>query len=91
MRIIEYKHFESYNKKIQEMTKNVVNYEYNVPWNEFNEPMFPINDERNNNIYEKYKDLAEENKNIIFTWRLGQYKYYSMQDTIKEVFNQSGM
>ena len=91
LRIIEYKHFKPHNKKIQEMTKTVVSYEYNEPWNEFKEPMFPINDQRSNNIYERYKDIAEENKNIIFAGRLGQYKYYSMQDTIKEVFAQFEM
>ena len=44
LRIIEYKHFKPHNKKIQEMTKTVVSYEYNEPWNEFEDPMFPIND-----------------------------------------------
>jgi len=53
--------------------------------------MFPVNDERSRNIYEKYKDLAEEEKGIIFAGRLGKYKYYSMQETIKEVFDFFGI
>ena len=55
------------------------------------EPMFPINDERSNNIYLKYEELAEKENKIIFAGRLGKYKYYSMQDTIKEVFDKFGM
>ena len=91
LRIIEHKHFEPYNKKIQELKKTVISYEYNEPWNEMKEPMFPINDERSNNIYLKYEELAEKENKIIFAGRLGKYKYYSMQDTIKEVFDKFGM
>ena len=91
LRIIEYKHFEPYNKTLQELKKTVISYEYNEPWNEMKEPMFPINDERSNNIYLKYEELAEKEKKIIFAGRLGKYKYYSMQDTIKEVFDKFGM
>ena len=91
LRIIEYKHFEPYNKTLQELKKTVISYEYSEPWNEMKEPMFPINDERSNNIYLKYEELAEKENKIIFAGRLGKYKYYSMQDTIKEVFEKFGM
>ena len=91
LRVIEHKHFEPYNKTLQELKKTVISYEYNEPWNEMKEPMFPINDERSNNIYLKYEELAEKEKKIIFAGRLGKYKYYSMQDTIKEVFDKLGM
>ena len=91
LKVIEHKHFEPYNKTLQELKKTVVSYEYNEPWNEMKEPMFPINDERSNNIYLKYEELAEKENKIIFAGRLGKYKYYSMQDTIKEVFEKFGM
>ena len=91
LRVIEHKHCEPYNKTLQELKKTVVSYEYNEPWNEMKEPMFPINDERSNNIYLKYEELAEKENKIIFAGRLGKYKYYSMQDTIKEVFDKLGM
>ena len=91
LRIIEHKHFEPYNKTLQQLKKTVISYEYNEPWNEMKEPMFPINDERSNNIYLKYEELAEKENKIIFAGRLGKYKYYSMQDTIKEVFEKFGM
>ena len=91
LRVIEHKHFEPYNKTLQELKKTVISYEYNEPWNEMKEPMFPINDERSNNIYLKYEELAEKENKIIFAGRLGKYKYYSMQDIIKEVFEQFGM
>ena len=91
LRVIEYKHFEPYNKTLQDLKKTVISYEFNEPWNELKEPMFPINDERSNNIYLKYEELAEKEEKIIFAGRLGKYKYYSMQDTIKEVFDQFGI
>ena len=91
MRIIEYKHFEPYNKSLQEMNKTVISYEYSEPWTELKEPMIPINDERSNNIYLKYEEMASKEKKIIFAGRLGKYKYYSMQDTIQEVFKQFGL
>ena len=91
LRIIEYKHFEPYNKSLQEMNKTVITYEYSEPWTEMKEPMIPINDERSNNIYLKYEEMALKEKKIIFAGRLGKYKYYSMQDTIREVFNYFGL
>ena len=94
LRKIEYKHFETHNKELQELNKTVISYEYSEPWETWDEkrvPMFPVNDERSRNIYEKYKDLAEEEKRIIFAGRLGKYKYYSMQETIKEVFDFFGI
>ena len=91
LRSIEYKHFEPYNQKIQEMPKTVISYEYNDPWNEDKDSFYPLGDERNNNVYLKYNQLAEEEKKIVFRGRLGTYKYYDMQDIIKDVFEQFGM
>ena len=47
------------------------------------EPYYPINNDRNNEIYEKYKELAEKENNVIFGGRLGEYKYYDMHKVIE--------
>lgn len=46
------------------------------------EPYYPVNDEKNNELYQKYKSLAEKEENVIFGGRLGQYKYFDMDDVI---------
>ena len=56
--------------------------EYPDKWTQEKEPYYPINNERNNGLYEKYKELANQDKNIIFGGRLGQYKYYDMDKVI---------
>ena len=71
--------------------KTIVSYEYYEPWNEAKECLYPLNDEKNNNIYIKYKDLADQEKKVIFGGRLATYKYYDMKDIIEEVFRQFGM
>ena len=90
-RVVEYKHFYPYNKEMQEKNKTVVSYEYYEDWNEDKECVYPINDERNNNIYLKYRELADKEKKVVFAGRLGTYKYYDMKDTIEEVFRQFNM
>ena len=85
-RVIEHKHFEPYNKEVQELNETVVSYEYSEEWNKDKEPYYPINDEKNNNIYKKYKELADQEKNVIFGGRLAQYKYFDMKDIIEDVF-----
>lgn len=77
-RIIEHKHFE-----FGTQPKTVITREYPQNWNRTIEPYYPINDNRNQQLYAKYKNLAEKEKNIIFGGRLGEYKYYDMQDTIR--------
>ena len=71
-RIIEHKHFE-----FGTQSKTVISKEYSMEWEPGIEPYYPVNDEANTSLYEKYKKLAEENKNIIFGGRLGNYKYYT--------------
>ena len=90
-RVIEHKHFEPYNKEVQELNETVVSYEYSEEWNKDKEPYYPINDEKNNNIYKKYKELADQEKNVIFGGRLAQYKYFDMKDIIEDVFKQFNM
>ncbi|MCR6571462.1 UDP-galactopyranose mutase [Campylobacter insulaenigrae] len=77
-RIIEHKHFEFGKQK-----KTVISKEYPLEWNENLEPYYPINNYKNQILYEKYLKLANTEKNIFFGGRLGEYKYYDMQDSIK--------
>lgn len=80
-RIIEHKHFE-----FTESPKTVISREYSSTWKKGDEPYYPVNDEKNNSLYEKYKALGESQKNIYFGGRLGQYKYYDMDKVILAAF-----
>ena len=77
-RIIEHKHF-AFGK--QDFT--VISREYSTEWRPGMEPYYPVNDEQNNLLYEQYKQLAETEPNVIFGGRLGQYRYYNMDQVIK--------
>ena len=79
-RVIEHKHFEfgSGNKN-----KTVVTHEYPQAWNRGDDPYYPINNQRNKELYKRYVDLAEQQAdNVAFGGRLGQYRYYNMDQTI---------
>lgn len=76
-RIIEHKHFE-FNK----CKGTVVTKEYPAAWKLGDEPYYPINDDRNNTLYDEYKALAEKEEGVIFGGRLGSYKYYDMDKVI---------
>ena len=76
-RIIEHKHFEFGTGKGTVITK-----EYPADWKVGDEPYYPMNDERNNSLFEKYKGLAEDFGDVLFGGRLGQYKYYNMDQVI---------
>lgn len=87
-RIIEHKHFEfgaSLGKEVEGETKNktIITKEYPDKWVQGKEPYYPINNERNNDIYEKYRKLAEVESKVIFGGRLGEYKYYDMHRVIE--------
>ena len=77
-RIIEHKHFE-----FGKQEKTVITREYPANWEKGDEPYYPVNDDRNNALYEQYKALAENEKNVIFGGRLGQYKYFDMDKCIE--------
>ena len=84
-RIIEHKWFEfGKDASGNEISKTVISREYSSDWNLGAEPYYPINDEINTKLYEEYKKLAENEKNVLFGGRLGEYKYYDM-DTVIEV------
>ncbi|WP_139903761.1 UDP-galactopyranose mutase [Clostridium thermarum] len=76
-RIIEHKHFEFGTQE-----KTVITREYPAEWVPGDEPYYPINDEKNNELYKQYKQLAEKEENIIFGGRLADYKYYDMHHVI---------
>ena len=76
-RIIEHKHFE-----FGKQEKTVISREYSAEWQPGIEPYYPINDEANNALYEKYNTLAATRPDVIFGGRLGQYKYYDMDKVI---------
>ena len=85
-RIIEHKHFEllCQGKKEGDIDKTVITREYPQKWNRGDEPYYPVNDEKNNNLYEKYRELAEKEDKVIFGGRLGMYKYFDMDKDIEE-------
>ena len=81
-RVIEHKHFEN-----AQSDKTVITYEYPLDYEEGMEKYYTINDERNNKLVEKYKELVSKEENVIFGGRLAEYKYYDMDDVIKSAFD----
>ncbi len=77
-RIIEHKHFE-----FGTQPKTVITREYSVAWEEGMEPYYPVNDEKNQDLYQQYASMAEKESNVIFGGRLGEYKYYDMDKVIE--------
>ncbi len=77
-RIIEHKHFE-----FGTQPKTVISREYSAEWKMGDEPYYPVNDQKNDALYQKYAQLAAADKNVIFGGRLGQYKYYDMHVVIQ--------
>lgn len=83
-RIIEHKHFEFGTQESTIITK-----EYPVEWKSGDEPYYPINDNMNNELYIKYKALADKENKVIFGGRLAEYKYYDMDDVIQKALEMS--
>lgn len=82
-RIIEHKHFEMFGNDVNAINKTIISKEYSTEWSEGMEPYYPINDKKNADIYNKYKELGEKEINVIFGGRLAEYKYYDMHVVIK--------
>jgi len=78
-RIIEHKHFE-YGTQAQ----TVITREYPATWQKGDEPYYPMNDDRNNQLYAKYRELADKEEHVIFGGRLGMYQYFDMHHVIDE-------
>lgn len=82
-RIIEHKWFEfGKDSNGNDIPKTVISREYSSEWKTGDEPYYPVNDDKNSKLYQQYKVLAENEKNVIFGGRLGEYKYYDMDAVI---------
>lgn len=86
-RIIEHKHFEMFGQEVYRSSKTVISEEYSMEYKEGMEPYYPVNDDRNNALAEEYRKLAEQENNVVFGGRLGQYKYFDMAPIIEQVLN----
>ena len=84
-RIIEHKHFE-----FGTQPKTVISREYPSEWQKGEEPYYPVNDEKNNAVYEAYKRLAVKEKKVIFGGRLGEYRYYDMDKVVGRALEMAG-
>lgn len=87
-RVIEHKHFEMFGQAVFDCPKTVVSEEYSTEYKDGMEPYYPVNNERNNVLAEEYRKLAEQEKDVLFGGRLGQYKYYDMAPVIEQVLKE---
>jgi len=85
-RIIEHKHFEMFGQAVYDCPKTVISEEYSTEYKEGMEPFYSVNDERNNALAGKYRELASQETGVIFGGRLAEYKYYDMAPIIEKVF-----
>ena len=89
-RIIEHKHFEygcqgGYGESRSGISdKTVITREYPAAWSRGKEPYYPMNDEKSNALYEKYRALADKEEHVIFGGRLGMYRYFDMHQVVRE-------
>lgn len=77
-RVIEHKHFETFGDRVYDNPHTVVSREYSTEWHEGMEPFYPVNDTRNQAIYEQYRALADGEPDVLFGGRLAEYRYYDM-------------
>lgn len=86
-RIIEHKHFEMFGDAVYARPKTVISKEYPCEWSEGKEPFYPVNDQKNSELFLKYKELADKEKNVVFGGRLAEYKYYDMAPIVEKVLD----
>ena len=84
-RIIEHKHFEMFGDDVYKCPKTVISRDYSSEWKEGMEPYYSVNDERNMSLYQQYKDLADQEPNLILGGHLAEYKYYDMAPIVEKV------
>lgn len=84
-RVIEHKHFEMFGQQVYDCQKTVISKEYSTEWKDGMEPYYPVNDKANTELYAKYKNLADNEKDVIFGGRLAEYKYYDMAPVVEKV------
>ncbi len=86
-RIIEHKHFEMFGTEVYECPKTLISREYSSEWTEGSEPYYPVNDRKNTSLYQRYKELADKESNVIFGGRLAEYKYYDMHHIVEKALD----
>ena len=84
-RVIEHKHFEAFGQQVYDNPKTVVSREFPMETAEGQEPYYPVNNDDNNALYQKYRALAEAERNVIFGGRLAEYKYYDMAPIVEKI------
>ena len=84
-RVIEHKHFESFGQAVYDNPKTVVSEEYSTEYQPGMEQFYPVNDDRNNALADRYRALAAQEQNVLFGGRLAEYKYYDMAPVIEKV------
>ena len=91
-RIIEHKWFEfGKDEAGREIPKTVISREYSMEWKPGEEPYYPVNDERNSALYRKYRELADREENVVFGGRLGEYRYYDMDQVVETALERTEM
>ena len=85
-RVIEHKHFEMFGQEVYDCPKTVVSEEYSTEYKEGMEQYYPVNDNKNNELAERYRELASKESKVIFGGRLAEYKYYDMAPVIEKVY-----
>ena len=88
-RIIEHKHFECFGQAVYDNPKTVISKEYSIEFKEGMEPYYPVNDEKNTVLYNRYKALADQEQDAYFGGRLAEYKYYDMAPTMERAMELS--
>jgi UDP-galactopyranose mutase len=84
-RIIEHKHFEMFGDDVYKCPKTVISREYSTEWKDGMEPYYSVNDDKNMSLYQRYKNLADRNPNLILGGHLAEYKYYDMAPIMEKV------
>lgn len=88
-RVIEHKHFESFGEEVYLNPKTVISKEYPAEWREGLEAFYPVNTDRNQELYDKYKQLANNEENVIFGGRLAEFKYLNMDEIIRKALSEA--
>ena len=89
-RIIEHKWFQfGKDDNGNDIPKTIISREYSSEWKPGDEPYYPVNDEKNTELYRRYKEMADEQKNVLFGGRLGEYKYYDMDQVIASALDKA--
>lgn len=86
-RVIEHKHFEMFGQEVYDCPKTVISKEYSTEWQQGMEPYYPVNDKRNNELADKYRKKAKNEKDVTFGGRLAEYRYYDMAPIINRVMD----